>query len=82
MERESTEYLYFGSTGQPPSVGVEVAFLAAEVRPTSGDWKAAVVVTSEHALWADAVSSGVVRKVTTDTLASPRSECISTPTRS
>jgi hypothetical protein len=59
LQRESTEYVYMGFTGTVPSVGAEVAFLAAGVRPTT-EWKAAVIVgNSSHALWADAVASGV-----------------------
>ncbi|MEV0968523.1 hypothetical protein [Microtetraspora glauca] len=60
LQHESTEYLYFGVTGEPPSSGAEVALLSGGARPTSGDWKPAVVVgDSGHALWADAVASGV-----------------------
>lgn len=60
LERESTEYLYIGVTGDPPSVGADVAYLAAGQRPTVDDWHEAVVVSdSGHALWADAVASGV-----------------------
>lgn len=60
IERETTEYLYIGATGDVPSTGAEVAFLAAGVRPTDLDWETAVVVDSDvHALWADAVASGV-----------------------
>ncbi|MFF3671678.1 hypothetical protein [Microtetraspora malaysiensis] len=60
LQRESTEYLYLGITGGPPSVGAEFALLAAGQRPDSGDWKTAVVVSGQaHALWADAKGSGV-----------------------
>lgn len=60
MERESTEYVYIGITGDVPSVGVEVAFLAAGVRPTSPDWETAVLIDdSGHALWNEAIASGV-----------------------
>lgn len=59
IDRDSTEYLYFGWTGDPPSVGAEVAFLDAGVRPTEPDWKEGIVVDDVHALWADAVASGV-----------------------
>lgn len=59
LQRESTEYVYMGFTGAVPSVGAEVAFLAAGVRPTT-EWKAGVVVNnSGHALWADAIASGI-----------------------
>lgn len=56
IQRESTEYVYVGVTGSAPSVGAETAFLAAGIRPTV--WDAAIVVDSEHALWADAQASG------------------------
>lgn len=60
IERETTEYLYLGATGDVPSTGAEVAFLAAGIRPTEPDWEPATVVDSDvHALWADAVASGV-----------------------
>jgi hypothetical protein len=62
IERETTEYLYTGITGSPPSSGAEVAFLTAGSRPATGggDWVAATVVPdSGHALWADATASGV-----------------------
>lgn len=60
IDRDSTEYLYIGVTGEPPSVGAEVAFKAANVRPESGDWETAIVVEdSGDALWDDAVASGV-----------------------
>lgn len=59
IDRDSTEYLYFGWTGNPPSVGAEVAFLAAGVRPTEPDWKDAIIVDDVHTLWTDAVASGV-----------------------
>lgn len=59
LQRESTEFLYFGFTGDVPSVGAEVAFLTAGIRPTT-EWKAAIVVNNVgHALWDDAVASGV-----------------------
>jgi len=59
LQRESTEYVYMGFTGDVPSVSAEVAFLTAGVRPTT-EWKAAVIVPDNlHALWADAVASGV-----------------------
>lgn len=59
IDRDSTEYLYTGWTGDPPSVGAEVAFKAAGARPTEPDWETAIVVTDVHALWDDAVASGV-----------------------
>lgn len=60
VERESTEYLYLGITGAIPATGAEMAFLTAGSRPESGDWKAAVLIDSDvHALWAEAVASGV-----------------------
>jgi hypothetical protein len=60
IDRDSTEYLYFGWSGDPPAVGAEVAFMAAAARPTEGDWDDAIVVDSQsHELWDDAVASGV-----------------------
>ena len=61
MERESTEYLYVGITGDVPDTGVEMAFLTAGARPTAPDWEGAVLIdTDAHDLWADALASGVV----------------------
>jgi len=58
MQRESTEFIYIGVTGTVPS-SAKVAFLTAGVRPTSGDWQSALLVTSSaDPLWADAVASG------------------------
>lgn len=60
LQRESTEYLYIGVTGDPPSVGAEIALMAAGGRPTSGDWETATVVDDAgDPLWDDAVASGV-----------------------
>lgn len=60
IDRDSTEYLFIGVTGDVPSVSAEVAFLAAAARPTEPDWETATLVDSDvHALWADAVASGV-----------------------
>lgn len=59
IDRDSTEYLYFGWTGDTPFAGAEVAFMSAGARPTEPDWETAIVVTEVHALWADAVASGV-----------------------
>lgn len=59
IERETTEYLFFGVTGDVPSVGAEVAFLDSGVRPTEQDWETGIlVVDSGSPLWADAVASG------------------------
>lgn len=61
LQRESTEYLYIGVTGAVPMVGVEMAFLASDVRPEEADWETAILVDdSGHALWADASASGAV----------------------
>ncbi|WP_214103247.1 hypothetical protein [Acrocarpospora catenulata] len=61
LQRESTEFIYSGVDGDVPSVGAEMAFLAAAVRPTSGDWEQAVLVPdNSHPLWADAVASGLL----------------------
>ena len=58
VQRESTEYLYIGVTGDVPAGDVEVAFLDAETRPTSGDWETATKIDDEqHSLWVDAESS-------------------------
>lgn len=58
LQRESTEFVYVGVTGDVPSGSVEVAFLTADVRPTSGDWETAIKVDDEqHGLWGDAESS-------------------------
>ncbi len=60
IERETTEYVFIGVTGTVPATGVEVAFLAAGVRPTGGDWETAVLINdSGHALWTEALGSGV-----------------------
>lgn len=60
LQRESTVYLFHGVTGDVPSVGAEVTYLTAGVRPQETDWYAAIIVQdSSHALWADAVASGV-----------------------
>jgi hypothetical protein len=58
MQRESTEFIYLGVAGNVPSVGAECAFLIAGVRPTSGDWKTAIVVINGDPLYASAVASG------------------------
>lgn len=59
LQRETTEYVYMGFTGTVPSVGAEVAFLAAGVRPST-EWTAATLVNNNtHPLWNDAVASGV-----------------------
>jgi hypothetical protein len=59
LQRETTEYVYMGFTGNVPSVGAEVAFLAAGVRPTT-EWSAATLIpNNSHPLWDDAVSSGI-----------------------
>ena len=60
IDRDSTEYIYVGVTGEVPSAGAEVAFKAPAARPESGDWETAVIVDSAgDALWDDAVASGV-----------------------
>lgn len=61
IDRDSTEYLYVGVTGDVPSAGAEIAFMAPAARPTAGDWKVATIVDDAgDALWPDAVASGVV----------------------
>ena len=58
LQRESTEFVYVGVTGDVPSGSVEVAFLEAASRPTSGEWETAIKVDDElHSLWSDASSS-------------------------
>lgn len=60
IQRESTEYIYFGVTGDVPSTGAEVAFLTAGSRPSGGDWETAILVNDDqHALWPDALAAGV-----------------------
>jgi hypothetical protein len=60
IDRDSTEYLYFGVTGDVPSVSAEVAFMVPPARPTGGDWEPATLVPDNlHSLWNDAVASGV-----------------------
>lgn len=60
LQRESTEYLYVGITGDPPTVGAEMALMAAGARPENDDWETAIVIPDdEHALWADAVATGL-----------------------
>lgn len=59
IQRESTEYVYIGVTGALPATGVETAFLAAGTRPTT-EWDTSILVNnSGHALWDEAVASGV-----------------------
>lgn len=52
----STDYLYFGVTGGVPSGDAQVAFIATSVGtpPAELDWKTAIKVESDHALYADA----------------------------
>lgn len=60
IDRDSTEYLFVGVTGDVPSVSAEVAFIAPAARPIEADWEDAEIVDdSGHALWADALASGV-----------------------
>lgn len=60
LQRESTEYLYVGVTGGVPTGVVQMAFLAAGVRPTEPDWESAILVDDAgDPLWADATASGV-----------------------
>lgn len=60
IQRETTEYLFLGITGTVPATSAEVAFLAAAERPIEDDWESATIVdTDAHALWADALASGV-----------------------
>lgn len=59
IQRETTEYLYIGVTGDVPAVGAEVAFLAAGIRPTDPDWFDALLVEdAQDPLWTDATGSG------------------------
>jgi hypothetical protein len=58
IQRETTEFSYMGVSGDPPSVGAEVAFLDAGVRPTD-EWEdGTLVLNDSDPLWADAVASG------------------------
>jgi len=60
LQREATEYIYAGVTGEVPSVSAEIALLDANVRPESGDWDTAIVVDGPaHDLWPDASSAGL-----------------------
>lgn len=60
MQRESTEYIYIGITGDQPADDQEVAFLSAGVRPSSSDWVSAVLVGDDTSpLWDDASSAGI-----------------------
>lgn len=60
IDRDSTEYLYIGVTGEVPSASAEVAFVAAAARPIEGDWETAIIVDDAgDTLWDDAVASGV-----------------------
>lgn len=55
LQRETTEYVYIGVTGDPPATTQEVAFLTAGMRPVENDWTEAVLVDDAmHALWDDA----------------------------
>lgn|SRR5690606_33989625 len=59
LQQETTEYIYVGVTGTPPSDGGELAFLAAGSRPQEQDWEEAELVSGEgHPLWDDARASG------------------------
>jgi hypothetical protein len=74
QERESTEYMFTGWTGAPPATGAKVAFLDAAVRPASdgSDWHDGIVVTSAHALWADAQRTGLAGAYYVAILVGPR----------
>lgn len=59
FQRESTEWIYTGWTGDVPAVSAELAFLTAGTRPTT-EWQTAeIIADSQHTLWGDAVASGV-----------------------
>lgn len=60
MQRETTEYIYVGITGDVVSDVVEMALLPAETRPQETDWNSAEKVEdSQHELWDDATSAGL-----------------------
>jgi hypothetical protein len=60
LERETTEYIYAGITGDLPSSTVETAILPAAQRPIETDWETSILINDDtHPLWADAISSGV-----------------------
>lgn len=59
IQRETTEYLYVGVTGDEPSVSAEIAIMNAGDRPTTQDWEEAIVVNDAHDLWADAQGAGL-----------------------
>ena len=58
LQRETTEYIFVGISGDPPSIG-ELAFLPAGERPAEEDWlKAALVESAQDPLWQEAQASG------------------------
>jgi hypothetical protein len=59
LQRETTEYIYTGVSGDVPSSGGEIALLGAGQRPSEPDWNTAVIVDEVHQLWADAQRSQV-----------------------
>ena len=58
MQRESTEFLYVGWTGDIPDTSAEIAFLQAGQRPDAQAWETAIIVDGDqHDLWDDAQAS-------------------------
>lgn len=59
LQRETTEYVYLGITGDVPASDTEVAFLAPASRPEEADWETAILIEDDsNPLWADATGSG------------------------
>lgn len=59
IDRDSTEYIYIGVTGEVPDTSAEVAFIAPAARPAADDWESATIVDDvSDPLWPDAVASG------------------------
>jgi hypothetical protein len=60
LQRETTEYIYFGVEGPIVTGAVELAFLAAGVRPEVADWETAIKINNDgHDLWTDASTAGL-----------------------
>lgn len=60
MQRETTEFVFVGVSGEPPSISFEVAFMAPGERPVDDDWIEGVIVGGpEHQLWNDAGETGL-----------------------
>lgn len=51
LDRETTEYVFWGVTGDVPEGDVQVAILPPDQRPSEGDYFTAQKVNSNHNLW-------------------------------